>query len=622
MTTTNANVNICENFNIINNYINNNNLEPAVEQINKWLAQEPNNPMPYTFLAHIYSKYNDLDKALSACAQALNIKPDFYSAMVEKARILVLQNKHILACHVYIQIYQHYPLVTEYLYEWCRSLLEIQDYNTLLQIANLSLQTQPNNADLYFYAALALQYQNKFEEAIPLYERAYELEPNMPMLLNNLGASYKETNQLNKAKELFEKEITENSKNPMAWTNYGSVLQKMDMLNQAYKAHINSIKLSPQYSISYNNLGLLLKEMADIKGAEQALEAAVKFDPNYESAKWNLAMVKLVQGNYEEGWKLHEHRWNGSSELKSRHHGLIKPEWAGTQNIKGKKIFLWGEQGFGDALQFCRYIPLFAEKINQLGGEVIYCCFTALQDLFISSFSDLFNCPIIDDKQRPLPEFDYHVPLLKLPMLFNTTIETIPDTSAYIQPSKQAILKYRDIFKNDNKLKVGLIWTGNPTHQRNPYRSVGLNNYVRFKDIQGISFYSLQFNSDKEIKEANQQGLQLTDLTKNIDNFDESAAIIKQLDLVITTCTSTAHLAGALGIKTWVLLDVNPHWVWLMDRTDSPWYPKTKLYRQTEYKNWEPVLEKIRIDLTAWANAHQQNSKKEKSEKNNINNRK
>jgi hypothetical protein len=345
--------------------------------------------------------------------------------------------------------------------------------------------------------------------------------------------------------------------------------------------------------------------MEDLKGAEQALEASIKFDPSYESAKWNLAMVKLVQGNYEEGWKLHEYRWNGSSELRGKPHGLAQPEWDGQASLKGKRIFLWGEQGFGDALQFCRYVPLFAEKVKQQGGEIVYCCFTALQELFTSSFQHLFEHKIIDDKTRPLPDFDYHIPLLKLPLIFNTRIEDIPNQTPYIRPSRPAFAKYREIFNGNKNLKVGLIWTGNPTHQRNPYRSVGLDNYVRFKDIEGISFYSLQFNAEQDIESAKNKGFNVQDLTGDIKNFDESAAIISQLDLVITTCTSTAHLAGALGVKTWVLLDTNPHWVWLINRSDSPWYPKTKLYRQTEYRNWEPIMQKLHDDLATWANAYQ-----------------
>jgi tetratricopeptide (TPR) repeat protein len=596
---------IDENFNIVNNYINSNNLDKAVEYAQTWQAKQENNPMPCTFLAHIYAKVGQLDVALKFCNQALNLDKFFYSAMIEKARILSKYNKPILACHIYLETYQSHPKIIEYFKDWATNLLNIQDYSTLQQITEIAIQTQQfiNDADMYFYHGLSLQYQNNYALAIPSYEKAYHLNPDMPMLLNNLAASYKENGCLNKAKELLELAIKQSPENNFAWCNYGSVLHKMDLLEDAHQVYNQSIKLDPQYPITYNNLGLLLREKQDIKGAEQALEAAVKLDPNYDSAKWNLAMIKLVQGNYAEGWPLHEYRWNGSGELRGKPHGLPQPEWDGTQNISGKRMLVWGEQGFGDALQFCRYLPLFQEKIKKMGGELIYCCFSALQDLFDNSFAHLFNDSIINDKQRPLPDFDYHVPLLKLPLLFNTTLESIPNNVPYVQPSGAAVQKYKHFLGQDSDLKVGLIWTGSPIHQRNPFRSVGLNNYVRFKDIEGASFYGLQFNAQNDIEEAHKQGFMIQDLTNNIENFDESAAIIKQLDLVITTCTSTAHLAGALGVNTWLLLDVNPHWVWLLDRSDSPWYPKTKLYRQTEYKNWESVMQRVYADLSTWTQA-------------------
>ncbi len=598
-------VQVDENFNIVNHYINTNNLDKALEYAQNWQEKQENNPMPYTFLAHIYAKLGKLDIALKFCNQALGLNKLFYSAMVEKARILSKYNKPILACHMYLDTYQNYPHIIEYFKDWVHNLLNIQDYVTLQQITEIAVKTTnfANDEDMYFYHGLSLQYQNKYKDAIFSYEKAYSLNPNMPMLLNNLAASYKEDNQLNKAKELLELSIQQFPQNNLAWCNYGSVLHKMDLLEEAHKVYNRSIQLDPQYPITYNNLGLLLREKQDIKGAEQALEAAVKLDPNYDSAKWNLAMIKLVQGNYAEGWKLHEYRWNGSGELRGKPHGLPQPEWDGTQEIKGKRMLVWGEQGFGDALQFCRYLPLLQEKIKGMGGELVYCCFGALQDLFDNSFRHLFKDDIINDKHRPLPDFDYHLPLLKLPLLFNTTLENIPNNVPYIKPSGSAIQKYKHFFTQDNDLKVGLIWTGSPVHQRNPFRSVGLNNYVRFKDIEGVSFYGLQFNAQDDIEEARKKGFMVQDLTHNIENFDESAAIIQQLDLVITTCTSTAHLAGALGINTWLLLDVNPHWVWLLDRSDSPWYPKTKLYRQKEYKNWEPVMQNVFYDLNTWAQA-------------------
>lgn len=587
----------------INTYITNQQLNLAKQELETLLQKEPQNCLALIFMAHIHRKMSDLEEALNWCNKALSINPKFYTGLVEKARILAEQDKHVLACHIYIEIYQLYPNISEYFIEWCRSLAAIGDFNTLHQIAEVAINFNPKDADLYFYLGLILQYKEKHQDSIRYYEKALKLAPNMPMLLNNLGAAYKECGNYTKAKEMLELELQKDPNNHLAWTNYGSVLQKLDRLQESYNAHLKSITLVSDYAISYNNLALTLREMQDFTGAEQALESSIKMDSNYMSAKWNLAMIELVKGNYEKGWPLHEYRWQGSNELRSNPHGLPQPEWDGTQNLNGKKIFLWGEQGFGDALQFCRYVPYLANYVSKQGGELIYCCFTALHELCISSFQNLIRHPIMHDKQRPLPDFDYHVPLLKLPLIFNTTEDTIPNTVPYIRPSLNSRKKFNDIFENNKDFKVGLIWTGSKVHQRNPYRSVGIENYIRFKNIENTSFYGLQFDAKDSINLANSKGFNIQDLTDNIANFDESAALLQKLDLVITTCTSTAHLAGALGIPTWVLLDVNPHWVWFLDRTDSPWYPKTKLYRQKEYKNWEPVLQTVHKDLKALVNA-------------------
>ncbi len=583
----------------INNYIMNGQINLAKSEAEILLSEEPNNCLAITFLAHIYRKMGESEQAINLCNQVLAINAKFYSALVEKARILAEQNNNLLACHIYIQIYENYPQIQEYLLEWCKSLAAIEDYATLQKVAELGIKNEAQDADFYFYLGLSLQLNNKHAESIKHYEKANSLNTKMSMILNNLGAAYKEIGNLPKAKEILELEINNDAQNYLAWTNYGSVLQKLDELDKAHECFIKAININPNYSIAYNNLGLLLREKQDIKGSEQALEASIKMDHNYISAKWNLAMTKLVQGNYKDGLELHEYRWNGSAELRSTNHGLQKPEWDGKIDLKDKKLFLWGEQGFGDALQFCRFIPLLAEYVKKQGGELLYCCFTNLHELFISSFQGLVKSPIIHDKQRPLPEFDYHVPLLKLPLIFNTDLSNIPNKVPYIKASMQAKKKFSDVFVKDNELKVGLIWTGSNNHQRNPYRSVGIENYLRFKDIDGAKFYGLQFDAQKSINLANSSGFKIDDLTPHIHNFDESAAIIEQLDLVITTCTSTAHLSGALGIPTWVLLDVNPHWVWLLDRTDSPWYPSVKLYRQKEYKNWDVALEKVHKDLVA-----------------------
>lgn len=585
-------------FDHINVLIHRQEFDQAIQAIQMHLTQNPANMLAFTFLAHIFRKQQKFNDALQQCNQALSIDANFYSAMVEKARILKDKGDAILACHSYLQVYQRHPQHNEFFSEWSDELLKIRDFNTLHELSKLRIEQQPNDIDAYFYAGLALQYLFKHEDAIAFYEAAIKLDKPLPaMLNNNLAAAYKETNQLDKAKALLEQDLQNTPDNYMALVNYASVLQKQNDLQQALNVVLKAIAIEPNYAISHNNLALTLREMQDFTGAQKSLEYAIKVDPEYDSAKWNLAMSYLQQGNYEAGWQMHEYRWQGSGELRGKPHGIQKPEYDGTQDIFGKAVFIWGEQGFGDAIQFARYLPIIVKTLKAKGAKVHYCCFTPLQDLFISSFAHLFDSVIIDDKHRPLPEFDFHLPLLKLPYLCNTRLETIPNQVPYLKPTSKQSAYWQERLAEDKNLKVGLVWTGSLGHQRNPFRAVWIENYFRFANVANTSFYSFQFNAQQDIAKAKSHKLNITDLTAEMQNFDASGAALQEMDLLITVCTSTAHLAGALGIPTWLLLDVNPHWVWLLKREDSPWYPNTKLYRQKNYLEWEPVLQTMHEDL-------------------------
>ncbi len=575
----------------------------AQQNIQFWHQQEPENPIPLVFWAHILRRQQQYDVALQTCNNALQLDANNYSALLEKARTLANKGEAILACHLYIQIYQLYPNSAEFLEEWMKELMIIQDYPTLIDVGTVWMHAQPQKPEPYFSIGLAHQYLNRHLDAIPFYEKVLELDPNFPMLNNNLGAAYKETEALDKAQALFEKEITNDQNNFMAWINYASVLQKKGMLPEALDAAQIAIKLEPNYAISYNNLCLILREMQNFEAAAEAVKKAAELDPTYISAKWNLAMSYLQMGDYEKGWEFHEYRWQGSKELRDKPHNIPQSEYDGTQDVFGKSILIWGEQGFGDAIQFSRYVPAMIEKLKAKGAKIHYCCFTNVQDLFTSSFAHLLDTPIIDDKHRPLPEFDYHLPLLKMPLLLQTRVDTIPNQVPYLKPSQAALEKFAHL-KNDKKLKVGLVWTGSLTHQRNPYRAVWIENYLRLGAIEDVTFYNFQFNADQDVQKAKENGLIMVDETADMQTFDDSAAAISQMDLIITVCTSTSHLAGALGVPTWVLLDVNPHWVWLLNRDDSPWYPNSKLYRQTEFLNWAPVMDQVEQDLRQLAALH------------------
>jgi hypothetical protein len=192
---------------------------------------------------------------------------------------------------------------------------------------------------------------------------------------------------------------------------------------------------------------------------------------------------------------------------------------------------------------------------------------------------------------------------------FGTTLDTLPTQAPYLLLDQDKVEAWRARLAHERRLKVALVWSGKPDHQRNPYRAVGLQAYATaFQDLRNIAFYSLQFGAAEEIRQAATNGLEIVDYTPEMSDYDDSAAFLRNMDLLITVCTSTAHLAGAIAASTWVLLDVNPHWVWLLDRSDSPWYPTLRLYRQTAYREWGPVMGRVKTDLAKLTQRHHDNS--------------
>jgi hypothetical protein len=318
----------------------------------------------------------------------------------------------------------------------------------------------------------------------------------------------------------------------------------------------------------------------------------------------NLGMLHLVRGDYAHGWQTHEARWDGSLELGGNRPAMPAPTWQG-EPLAGKTLLVWGEQGMGDVLQFSRYIPLLAERVHREGGRLVWNSFPQMGALLARSLGNYVDGYSAGGGVESLPPFDYEIPLLSLPLIFDTREETIPGATPYLRADAAVNASWQQRLAGETRLKVGLTWTGSLGHQRNPFRRVGWERYAEhFGGMHNVAFYSLQPGAGTDVTAARAAGLPMSDYTAELATFDDTAAFVSALDLVITVCTSAAHLSGALGQRTWVLLDVNPHWVWLLDRSDSPWYPSATLYRQPQFGQWDPALKAVAGDLSVLAAGH------------------
>jgi tetratricopeptide (TPR) repeat protein len=467
-----------------------------------------------------------------------------------------------------------------------------------IALAARLVDQHPQHAGALWHLGYALQLADNHADAISFYERAYAIDPTVPTLRNNLAVAYEIAGREADALSALEEAVAANPGDVEAWINLSRVYPRRRELEHAIAAGKRAVQIAPSNALAQSNYGLALKEAQRWSDARAAAQAAADLEPHTPRFMFNLSILDLAQGNYARGWPGFESRWEGSSELNGSYPRFTVPRWNG-EPLRGKTLLLWGEQGFGDALQFCRFVPLLAKQVQAQGGTLVWVVFSALHPLFARTSPKTVQCVPHDG---PLPEFDYQFPLLSLPLHFATDADTIPAKRAYLSAEPERAAEFQTLTETKKRLRVGLVWSGSATHQRNMFRSVGLDRYAQaFGKMDNVAFFSLQKDAQQDVAAAREAGFEIADHTGAFESFDDTAAFIDTLDLVISVCTSVAHLAAALGKPTWVLLDVNPHWVWQLERTDSSWYPTATLYRQKHFTQWDPVMSDVARDLSALA---------------------
>ncbi len=432
------------------------------------------------------------------------------------------------------------------------------------------------------------------EKAIALYEQIISLVPNCVQARINLGFIRQKQGKLDAAILHYRKALKLNPNISKTVYNLATVFQEKGDLEQAIEYYHKTLKLQPEFVPAINNLGAICLEKCAIKEAITYYRRVLFLNPEYASTHLNLGLALLLMGDFDNGFAEYEWRWK-LEEVKTDHaHFWVGPEntvpaleyrplWDGS-DLQGKTILLHPEQGLGDSIQFVRYAAIVQSK----GGRVIVGCYPQLQRLF----STVKGIDLLVVKDQPVPEFDVQAPMLSLPYILGTTLETIPANTAYITTPADCEFELLP----DRNLKVGIVWAGSPKHHKNSRRSCHLNHFLQLLEVSGVSLYSLQ----KELLDTNCTLLNETsivDLSSRLNDFGDTAAAISQLDLVITIDTAVAHLAGALGKPVWVLLAFSPDWRWLLDRVDNPWYPTARLFRQTQPGGWEELFEEVKAAL-------------------------
>jgi len=545
--------------------------------------------IPYN-LGLIYSLQGMHQFALEAYDLALKIQPDDAEVLVNKGSACNDIKNYALALEVLNRAIQLRPDISE---AWSNKGIALNNLNLYLESINaynVAIKLTPNYHVAWSNKSLPLNKLKRFLEAFEACDKALSLKPDYAEGWSNKGITLHELKRFDEAIAHYDKALSLKPDYAEGWSNKGITLHELKRHDEAIAHYDKALSLKPDYAEGWSNKGNTLHELKRFDEAIAHYDKALSLKPDYHEAVWNKSLTLLLQGNYESGLPLYESRWEAKSvsEIAGRR-TFTKPTWLGNESLKGKTILLYGEQGLGDFIQFCRYAKLVAD----LGAKVILEAPQPLAGLM----KDLEGVSQLVIKGKELPFFDYQCPLLSLPLAFNTNIYSIPAHVPYLAASTHQVAGWKLKLGEKRIKRVGLVWSSISGFKEDSKRSLLLADFVKALPLEGFEYICLQ----KELKECDKEFFRsyqnIRFFGDEFGDFSDTAALIENLDLVISTCTSVPHLSAALGKETWVLLSQVPDWRWLLGREDSPWYPSIKLYRQPAIGDWNSVFSKVKLDL-------------------------
>ncbi|TAM50705.1 MAG: tetratricopeptide repeat protein [Paraburkholderia sp.] len=568
----------------------------AWEHLGAWLTECPADADACALQAQCLRLCGRYDDAQAWLDRAFAAVPAHGPAWLEAARLAIQIGAPERALDAFERAAGAMTPHPDWLSQWASLAHTMKRADIGVRVATQWCELAPDSAGAWFMLGLVQQQAGALDASRRAYESAMQLDPDLPMLRNNLSALHYDRGEYEIALRIGNEAIRAEPNHALAWTNLANVWLRLREPDKALIAARRAAALAPDFGLAQLALSNAARESQQWGEAFDAVVRAAKVAGADPKIQFSVAMLQLMQGDLRNGWINFEARWSGSPELASSVAFCPERRWHG-QSLTGKTLLVWGEQGHGDAIQFIRFLPQLAERARAAGGKIVCCCFPPLYALFKRSLAAC-DVDVLPSDIAQLPAFDYQIPLASLPLALDVTLESLPAPAAYLSPDAGRVEWWRAAMRQSTSLKVGLVWSGSHTHQRNALRAVAPERYAQaFAGVAGVDWYSLQMGAAQDVARMAQAGLQLIDRTSELNDFDDTAALIGSLDLVITVCTSVAHLAAALGRPTWVLLDGNPHWVWMTERRDSPWYPTVRLYRQRNYRDWTQPLADVRADL-------------------------
>jgi len=530
------------------------------------------------------------DEALASCDRAIALQPSDADFHLNRGNVLMTLARPGDALESYERAIALKPDLVEAHYNLANAFRQIGHATKALESFEQTIALRPAFAEAHHSKGNALADLNRPDEAVASFDRAIALKPDLAESHNNKGRALHRLGRFEEALKSYNHAIAKRPGYALAFHNRGTTLQEIGRLDEALQDCTRALELDPAFAEAAYNRGNVLKALKRPDEALRDYDRAIALRPNLAEAHWNRAVCTLLMGRFDEGWGLYEGRVH-EPEL-SAHLSAGKAVWSAAQSLAGKTLYVHAEQGLGDTIQFCRYALLAAEK----GAEVVL----AVQDPLVRLMTSLGPKVRIMGTTADPPASDFHIALLSMPFAFRTGANSIPARVPYLssEPEKG---RYWNARIGSEGFRIGICWQGAKRAEVDTGRSFPVRHFEGIARLPDVRLISLQKNAGAEQLPDLPACMNVqtfgNDLDPGPDAFVDTAAVIDNLDLVITSDTAVAHLAGGLGRPVWLALNFVPDWRWLLDRTDSPWYPTMRLFRQTERGNWQGVFAAMEAEL-------------------------
>jgi tetratricopeptide (TPR) repeat protein len=560
----------------------------ALELIGKAIDVHPGSAAAHCNQGSAFEALGQLDAALASFDRAISIDAGHLESQFNRANVLHKRERFESALAGYDRTLALQPTLAAAHFNRGKVLRQLQRWDGARQSFERAIGLEPGHAEAYLSLGLVLKELQQLKAAVASYDRAIAIKPDFVEAHSNRGNVLKRLEQWDAALASYDRAITLKPDFAEVHFNRGVVLHELGRFEEASSSYTKAVAVRPEYAEAHSNRGNALTELNHLAEALASYERAVAINPNYAPAHFNWAIALLLAGDLERGFREYEWRWkNEAGSVINEKREFQRPLWLGAESPAGKTILLYGEQGLGDTIQFCRYAKLLAD----LNARVILEVKAPLRNLL----SNLEGVSEVVAKGGELPGHDFQCPLLSLPLAFKTTLASIPSPGRYLSSDAPKMGYWQARLGRKVRPHIGLVWSGNAQQRNDHKRSIPLEALMAAlpAKFQYVCLQTDVRDSDRQVLPGHRNILNFGD---ELD-FEHTAALCECLDLVISVDTSLAHLSAALGKTTWILLPFNPDWRWLLDRTDSPWYPTAKLYRQPRIGDWTGVFKQVSHDL-------------------------